>query len=274
MRNDIEKYINVSAKIETRDLDWEEARRVGLTPDERFVLTYFSDIESQTIRYLRMLLQMRTAFQPSIAAFLTTWSYEEFFHGHFLARLMSECGHPLDQDRVEEVGRRSRFNELLEALFAPLLSKIFSRQFPAVYMSFGAIQEMTTLRGYERLAATTRNPVLKALCERIARQERRHFAWYFNQAREYLSESKLARILARRLLELNWVPVGAGVKSEDEVNRLFSILFPAEHGQQVTGEIDSRIGTLPGLQGIRLMTKYFKEGFALECGSHAAAVSS
>ncbi len=256
---DIERYLTVSAKIETSDLDWAEAKRVGLTPDERFVLTYFSDIESQTIRYLRTLLQMKIAFRPAVAAFLTTWSYEEFFHGHALARLMAECGHPLEADRVERVQGKARFNEWLEAVFGPLLSRLFADQFPAVYMSFGAIQEMTTLRGYERLSASTRNPILKTLCERIAKQERRHFAWYFNHAKEYLDASGFARGLARKLLEFNWVPVGAGVKSEAEVQRLFSILFPSEHGEKLVREVDAKMGLLPGLAGIRLMQSYFEK---------------
>src|SRR5262245_32620664 len=151
MKSDIERYVSVSAKIETKDLDWEEASKVGLTEDERFVLTYFSDIESQTIRYLKMLLQMKIAFKPAVAAFLTTWSYEEFFHGYELANLLAVCGHPLDEERVEQVKKRARLNEILEATLGPLMSRVFYHQFPAVYLSFGAIQELTTLRGYERL---------------------------------------------------------------------------------------------------------------------------
>ncbi|MEW6207350.1 MAG: acyl-ACP desaturase [Acidobacteriota bacterium] len=261
MNTDIQRYISVSEKIKTDDLDWSEAREVGLSEEERFVITYFSDIESQTIRYLRMLLQMKIAFRPGVSAFLTTWSYEEFFHGHVLARLMAECGHPLEENRVEQVTRRARFNEWIEKLFGPLLSRIFSSQFPAVYMSFGAIQEMTTLRGYERLRESTQNPVLKTLCERIARQERRHFAWYFNNAREQLAETSGARWLARRILEFNWVPVGAGVKTKAEVNRLFSILFPGETGSRLIREVDAKMGTLPGLEGIQLMQPYFEESF-------------
>ncbi|HEU4387103.1 MAG TPA: acyl-ACP desaturase [Blastocatellia bacterium] len=257
MSEQIEKYIGNSGKIETADLDWEQARAAGLTEDERFALAYFSDIESQTIRYLRTLLQMRTAFQPAVSAFLTTWSYEEFFHGYFLARLMAVCGYPLEDGRVEQVKQRARLNERIESVFAPLLSRVFSRQFPAVYMSFGAIQEMTTLRGYESIARSTANPVLKVLCERIAKQERRHFAWYFNSAKQYLAESKSAQTLTRMLLRLNWVPVGAGVKSRAEVERLFSILFPAERGHALIREVDEKIGTLPGLEGIRLMQSYF-----------------
>src|SRR5262245_36804149 len=168
MKSDIERYISVSSKIDTSDIDWDQAREAGLTDDEKFVLTYFSDVESQTIRYLKVLLGMKIAFTPSVAAFLTTWSYEEYFHGYELGRLMAVCGSPLREDRVEYVVGRRRFNEWLEATFAPLLSRIFSNQFPAVYLSFGAIQEMTTLRGYEFLHRYTKNPVLKTLCDRIA----------------------------------------------------------------------------------------------------------
>lgn len=263
MNSEINRYIAVSTKIETKDLDWEEAKRVGLTDDERFVLTYFSDIESQTIRYLRTLLQMRIALRPSVAAFLTTWNYEEFFHGYELANLLAVCGHPLEDDRVERVQKRARVNEWLETMFAPLLSRIFASQFPAVYLSFGAIQEMTTLRGYEHLRNYTQNPVLRTLCDRIAKQERRHFAWYFNHARELLEQSQGARLLARKLLEFNWVPVGAGVKTPAEVTRLFTILFPGQSGHKLVHEVDTKMGTLPGLEGIRLMEPYFARVGAL-----------
>lgn len=258
MRPEFDRYISVSTKIETKDIDWEEAKQVGLTDDEKFVLTYFSDIESQTIRYLRMLLQMKIAFKPEVSAFLTTWNYEEFFHGYELANLLAACGHPLEENRVEQVKGRARLNEWLEMLFAPLLSKIFYSQFPAVYLSFGAIQEMTTLRGYERLRNLTRNPALQTLCDRIAKQERRHFAWYFNHARELLEQSGAAQKLTRKLLEFNWVPVGAGVKTPTEVNRLFSILFPGETGQKLVREVDTKMASLPGLSGLRLMEPYFE----------------
>lgn len=263
MRSNIERYITTSAKIDTRDIDWQAAAAAGLSDDERFVLTYFSDIESQTIRYLRVLLGMKIALRPAVSAFLTTWNYEEFFHGYELARLLAVCGHPLEEDRVESMSKRAGLNEWLERLFAPLMSRLFANQFPAVYLSFGAIQEMTTLRGYERLSRVTNNPALRLLCERIARQERRHFAWYFNHARELLGQSRGAQRLARRLLEFNWVPVGAGVKQPEEVRRLFSILFPAETGRALVREIDQKMGTLPGLAGIRLMEPYFESAGVL-----------
>jgi hypothetical protein len=230
---------------------------VGLTDDEKFVLTYFSDIERQTIRYLKMLLGMKIAFQPDVSAFLTTWNYEEFFHGHALAKLLENSGYSLSEERVNHVRRRAHMNEWLEILFAPLLSYVFRDQFPAVYFSFGAIQEMTTLKGYEQLEQITKNQALRILCNRIAKQERRHFAWYFNKAKEQLERSVSAQRLTRILMKFNWVPVGAGVKGKDEVFRLFHILFPGAAGMELVSDIDDKIASLPGLKGLKLMASYF-----------------
>lgn len=253
----VERYLRHAGKVEVDDLDWHAARRAGLSEDEVFVLTYFADIEQQTLRNLRMLLSMRGAFEPDVAAFLTTWNYEEFFHGQALARLLAATGHPLSERRSEEVGRRARFGERLERVLAPLASHLFAREFPAVYVTFGAAHELTTLRGYERLKARTKNPVLATLSERIAKQERRHFAWYFQQARARMEGDRRAQRLVRTLLRASWKPVGAGVKSDAEVARLFRILFPHPLGAHVCTEIDEKLGSLPGLAGIRLMRAYF-----------------
>jgi hypothetical protein len=253
---DFDRYVSTSSKILVDDLDWSEARRVSLTRDEVFILTYFSDIESQTVFYLRDLLHTKAAKEPEVLGFLTMWNYEEFFHGRALARLLAECGHPLEDERISHVRRRSQVSEVVEALGAKLISKLFRNQFPSVYMSWGATQEITTLRGYEQLGRHTRNPVLREICERIAKQERRHFAWYFNGARARLEQSRLARRLTRTLLERFWSPVGAGVKTKAEVVHMIGLLFPGRSGDAAAEEIDATISRLPGLAGIRLMRPY------------------
>ena len=242
------------------DLDWEEGGRAGLSDDEVFVLTYFADIENQTLRYLRALLSMQGAFEPDMAAFLTTWNYEEFFHGYALERLLAAAGHPLCPERRAQVQRHARLREQLEGVVAPVVSRLWSSAFPAVYLTFGALQELTTLRGYEGLAARSENPLLQVLARRIARQERRHFAFYFNQAKRRLSQSRGAKSLTRALLRWHWTPVGAGVKTRAEVMRLYGILFPGAEGAAVCGDIDRRIGQLPGLRGICPVARYFAEG--------------
>jgi rubrerythrin len=252
------RYLAISSKIDTQDIDWKSAKKHGLTDDEVFILTYFTDIEGQTIVYLRDFLHTKAALEPDVIAFLTMWNYEEFFHGQELARLLEECGHGLERSRISLVRRKASFSERLESAGANILSRIFYNEFPAVYTSWGAVQEITTLRGYEEVGRQTTNPVLKILCERIAKQERRHFAWYFNSARDRLNASKKSQWLTRRLLANFWTPVGAGVKPREEVTRLMRLVFPGQISKEIGEEIDSKIGTLPGLNGIKLMSRYME----------------
>ncbi|MBI3540702.1 MAG: ferritin-like domain-containing protein [Deltaproteobacteria bacterium] len=255
----IERYLSQSDKIETRDIDWSEAKRIGLTEGERFILTYFSDIESQTIIYLRDLLHTKAIQDPDVVAFLSMWNYEEYFHGEALARLMAECGHPLEKERIAKVRKTAKVTEALESFGASLVSRIFREQFPALFMTWGAMNEITTLRGYEYLDEMTHNPVLKILCQRIAKQERRHFAWYYNSAKERLEKSASARRVTRMLMKLFWSPVGAGVKSNEEVVKLIVTLFPGAKGEAMSQDIDAKLSSLPGLEGLELMGGFIKK---------------
>jgi hypothetical protein len=47
-----------------------------LTEDEKFVLTYFPDIESQTVMYMRDLLHSSAVDDPDVIAFLSVWNYD------------------------------------------------------------------------------------------------------------------------------------------------------------------------------------------------------
>lgn len=256
-----ERYLAASAKLDVTDIDWALARRAGLTADEVWMLKYFSDIENQTIVYMRDLMDTDAALEEDVVAFLSMWNYEEFFHGHALARLVKECGHAVEENRIMKARQRTSITEALEKTAASFLSKIFRKEFPAVHAAWGAVQEFTTLHAYESLATNTKNPVLKVLCDRIAKQERRHFAWYYNKAKDRLKVSPKAQKLTRTLLSNFWSPVGAGVKSKDEVARMMRMLFPGDSLWQMAQNVDSKIGNLPGLEGIGLMVPYAEKSY-------------
>lgn len=257
-QRELARYLRTSTRVDTAGIDLAAAARVGLSSDEVFALTYFADVESQSLRYLRTLLGMPIAFEPDVAAFLATWNYEEFFHGYELEQLLVACGHELGADRRKEKHASARLNERIEVLLIPILSRVYEREFPAVYLTFGALQELTTLRGYEALAARTHNPALALLCTRIAKQERRHFAWYFQRAERLLATSPRAQRLVRYTLRFSWVPVGAGVHTPAEVARLFEILFyPRAQARASVAEIDAKLASLPGLERARPMHAYF-----------------
>jgi hypothetical protein len=52
-----------------------------------------------------------------------------------------------------------------------------------------------------------------------------------------------------------WVPVGQGVKKVEEVDALALYLFDDEQGEEELLNLDEKIGKLPGLAGIKLMSK-------------------
>jgi hypothetical protein len=57
------------------------------------------------------------------------------------------------------------------------------------------------------------------------------------------------------MLDRVWVPVGQGVKTQEEVDALALYLFDDEQGEEELLALDEKIGKLPGLAGIKLMSR-------------------
>ena len=60
--SDIAQHLAVSHKVEFEDLDWETAKKIGLTQQEVDSLLYFADIESQTVHYFLEVSKLRPVF--------------------------------------------------------------------------------------------------------------------------------------------------------------------------------------------------------------------
>jgi len=127
-------------------------------------------IESHTIIYLREILATAVAEDPSITGFLSCWAYEEFFHSQVLKRLLESQGVAIDDRRFSTL-RRARPADYTAQKFARLLSRM-TRHFPAVHMTWGAINELPTLTGYRALIDQTRHPLLSVVLTRIIDLER------------------------------------------------------------------------------------------------------
>src|SRR5207247_7189307 len=118
-----------------------------------------------------------------------------------------------------------------------------------------ALTEPSTVTGDGALTRKTGHPVLKDLLGRIIKDERRHYAFYYNSAKEWLSGNERAQKLDRWMLDRLWVPVGQGVKRQEEVDALAMYLFDDEQGEEELLELDAKIGKLPGLADIKLMSR-------------------
>ena len=254
--SDIAQHIAVSHKVEFEDLDWETARNVGLTQHEIESLKYFADIESQTVYYFLEVAKLQVSRDPELLTFLTMWNYEEYFHSYALTRLMQECGVPVESatERSTRIRAGARFKAKFEDFAQGLIAKAAPKSFIGLWMFWGALQECLTTQAYEELARQTKNPVLAELCKRIAKQERRHFAYYFGNARERLEGRPRTQKFVRLIANQFYAPVGGGVKTDEEGARLVAQLFPKDRIFEVMSYIEKKMALLPGMAGLDCCT--------------------
>ena len=271
---DLDKYIRTSGRLDLSEVEWERVNDVPLTAAEIQCLLYMMDIESHTVIFLRDVLATQAAFDPAITAFLSCWNFEELWHGEAFSRLLGEAGIPIppDDERVSHdsayptrrvrnhwIRRRLGARGYLSHIGTLLGSAITDRDFIAIHMTWGAVNELTTLNAYHRLIATTGNDTLTQVLRAIIKQERRHFAFYRAQAKYRLADSARARRIVRYTMDHFWAPVGTGVRPQEETDFLASYLFGDADGAVTLKEMDDTIAALPGLEGTHYLSDAARE---------------
>ena len=246
---DVDRYVARSGPLDLSAFDWAAVPRYPLPAAAVRTLRYMQDIESHTIVYLRALLATRAIDDPEVATFLACWLYEETFHGMALGRFLASAGHPVEARArprgSEPVGKR------LEGWATAMLSRAWP-DFCAVHMTWGAINELTTLTGYRRLLAVAGHPILTELLERIILDESRHFFFYYRQAESRLRGPGAARV-ARLLVDRFWAPVGSGVQPQSELVFMARYLFAGTEGRAAARKVDDTIRRLPGFADVGLL---------------------
>jgi len=265
---DVDRYLRNSKKVDLSEVDWSDIRNHPLSDGDVMCMHYMMDIETHTVIYLRDLLATRAVNDPQITAFLSCWVYEELWHGEAFSDFLRSYGlevpaePKLPDGRTPLPTRPARTAHLRErlgighklALLPSMLGSAVMKDFVALHMTWGAINELTTLTGYYMLIRRSRHPHLHAMLRRVIQDERRHFAFYRAQAKARLTDNRRAQRVVRFALERFWTPVGAGVKSEEEVDALALYLFAdAPESREAIIAIDARIAELPGLEGLTLM---------------------
>jgi hypothetical protein len=251
----IERYKEESRKLDTAGIDWQGVTASPLSKGDLFCLHYMMDIENHVPLYLSHLLVTRACMDPILTAFLACWNYEELWHGENIGKFLNLYGIEFyAQDRIANVRANLGLQNSVSIL-STMVGSWLLKDFSAVYLTIGAINELSTLTGYAALIRKSGHPVLKDLLSRIIKDERRHYAFYFNSAKEWLTDNEKAQRVDRWMLDRVWVPVGQGVKTQEQVDALALYLFDDEQGEEDLLGIDEKIGRLPGLSGIKLMSR-------------------
>ncbi len=230
---------------------WKEVAKTPIDPAFIPVMRYMRDVEMFTGLYASQMKKTPTWQDPSIRTFMERWSTEEPEHGNLLDRFLSEAGYPTLEDWKEkahaslppgydrEVKRQSR-----------ILSLLGAGHTSAVHMTWGAVNEYSTLTGYQRLWQAAKHPVLETILRAIAREEAMHSFFYWSMARIKLRASKVRQALTRFLLDRFWEPVGGDVKGPQEMNIVIRTLFAGAEGLRAAEQqINRRLQELPGFAG-------------------------
>ena len=273
---DLDRYLRASKKVDLTGVAWDRVKDHPVTDGEARVLAYMMDIESHTVIYLRDLLATRAAYEPDVTAFLSCWVYEELWHGEAFSRFLGEAGFelPPDGERVwghspypSRYARNSWIRRKIGGKgylghVGTMLGSWLVEDFVAIHMTWGAVNELSTLMGYHRLIETTNHPVLVDLLKRIVKDERRHFAFYRAQARMRLERTPRARRLTRWTLDRLWAPVGTGVRPQAETDFAILHLWGGEAGMAAAAELDATIAELPGFEGCSIYRRALREAMS------------
>src|SRR3954464_5473752 len=266
---DLDRYLRKSKKVDLSGIDWNRIPDHPLSEGDVMCLHYMMDIEAHTVIYLRDLLATRVAADPQITAFLCCWVYEELWHGEAFSDFLRAYGieapaePKLPDGSTPMPTRAKRTRRLREqlgvghqlSLLPTMLGSMLFRDFIALHMTWGAINELTTLTGYQALIRRSDHPVLHQMLKRVIQDERRHFAFYRAQGKARLGRApRRTRRVVRWVFENFWTPVGAGVKSQEEVDSLTLYLFGYDdEGREMLREIDRTVSDIPGLEGLTLV---------------------
>jgi hypothetical protein len=269
---DLDRYLRASKKLDLTHLDWDDIPNHPLADGDVMSMHYMMDIETHTVIYLRDLLATRAAKDPQITAFLSCWVYEELWHGEAFSDFLRAYGIEVPGESKLPDGstpmptRTSRTRRLREelgvghtlALLPTMAGSWLFRDFVALHMTWGAINELSTLTGYHQLIRRSDHPVLHEMLRRVIQDERRHFAFYRAQGRARLAAApRRTRRVVRWIFENFWTPVGAGPKSLEEVDALVLYLFgDSAEGRAGTRDIDAMVQEIPGLEGLTLAEDY------------------
>jgi hypothetical protein len=268
---DVDRLVSLSRPIEVSDIDWDEARRVGISDEDEVILRYFQDTEAHTILYLKDLLSGHTARDPEVTTFLCVWVYEEMHHGRALDRFLVEVGRAPSSERHEAIHVRKSLREIGTGLFGRLAAHA-TPHFAAVHMAWGAANELIAATSYAQLARRTPNRQLQKLLLRLAKDERRHFAFYFDQAERRLRRGgPLVQRACAAIMKRFWKPAGAQVAGEAALDLFASYLYSDRRGLRDAALFDETVASLPGLGFFRLGQQWVEDGGARFQASHPEA---
>ncbi|MEU9990954.1 acyl-ACP desaturase [Streptomyces sp. NPDC048045] len=173
------------------ELAWATLRPEQLTDTDRSVVRFITFIEDHIPGYLTYFLDAfpvsgtdlaieEFCFNREYFRFLISWANDEERHASVLTRYQIEAGISEPETLMRELAEEGR--------------KKFALPYenPVQAFTYTLVQEKATQLFYQRFRTVAKEPVLRDLLHRLARDEARHFAFYSELVDAYIGRHGLA----------------------------------------------------------------------------------
>jgi hypothetical protein len=253
--NYMRSWGHLDIDLSSYDVDWKSE----LGPDAARVLREFATIETDSVFQMANAISAGIGNDPVLSDFLPKWAAEEAEHGRVLGAIVNATDGPALNGHLTHGVRASHRSWSVQSLPSrcsrPLISlaRLGVGDLSPHYSAFGAIQEWSVVVLYQLLAERVQSDAFTAIIQKIVRQERRHFAVYFTQARARMADDPHVQKQVRRTLELFWSPVGMRALGSNTWHESMLYLCPTVHERRQLRDIDKVAGRLPGLSDVCLM---------------------
>ena len=252
----VRDYARTAVGSHRSTMDVSSFAAAPLRPDTLRALRYVAAVESGTMGHLRNVLVTATHKDARVTAFLGTWAFEKFWIADALQRVVEahqgvSLPEPKKQSRVvafvDEIRERAR------PISGSIRANRLGEDMIAVHMTLGAIDEWMTQAALTRIVELEPDPALRAIVEPLVAVQARQLEFFEAQSRDRLAVSARTRtVVAKQIAGARW-PIGAAAEPKSETRFFYSYLFAG--APAVGAAIDAQISTLPGLEGLNLMSR-------------------
>ena len=159
MQLDIETYKRHAGRVSVQDIDFDAFRTRPLDPASLRCLRYMHDVEHHTICYLRDLLVTPAHRDPEMTAFLTMWTFEEFWHGEAIAAVLAAHDEPAGRSRIAPLRAALGWKDRIAPMVHGLGSALVGASYTAVHMTLlERAEDLLDLRSLEKRHGPGRAP--------------------------------------------------------------------------------------------------------------------
>jgi hypothetical protein len=251
-----EKQPQTITKNFMESIAWDDVKNYPIDKSFVPVLIYMRDVETLTEMYHQELMRTPTGKDKVISKFMDRWGTEELVHGELINRFLNEAGIETSESWQTDMKKEVPWSYKANAYVSTMLTNCIGRKFTGVHMTFGAINEMSTLQGYRRLSNLANHPVLTHILRAIMREESAHTQFYWHIARLELQRSEFAQKMARFVIRNFWAPVGQGAKATKDSNYTIKTLFGDNEGLAwIDKNITQKLHNLPGFSDLNTITE-------------------